>query len=361
MLKLPRTAPDDHPAGSRPWRAISRLGLGLVLALVVVIGATRSGKEDRATVVVYSALDRAFSEPVFERFTAATGIEVLARYDVESTKTVGLVNRLRHEAARPVCDVFWNNEPVHTIRLAGEGLLVATTLENAAGIPLRWRDESARWTGFAARARVLLVNTDRVAMDERPTSILDLAAPRFRGRAAIAKPLFGTTASHMAILVAAWGEARTAAWLDGLRENEVQIHGGNRPCAEAVSAGLADVGLTDTDDAIGELRTGAPVAIVYPDQDVEGMGTVFFPNTVSMVRGAPHPEAAVQLMEYLLSAEVEEALAAAAASQVPLRAGVRGPVDVLGPGVVRAEETGFARAAAVFDVAAGLVLERLLD
>ena len=68
-------------------------------------------------VVVYAALDREFSEPILKQFEQQTGIRVLANYDVESTKTVGLTTRLIQEASNPQCDVFWNNEMLHTMRL----------------------------------------------------------------------------------------------------------------------------------------------------------------------------------------------------------------------------------------------------
>lgn len=80
---------------------------------------TESGPE----VVVYVALDREFSEPILADFERETGIKVLASYDAESTKTVGLTNQLLAERDRPRCDVFWNNEILNTLRLENAGLL----------------------------------------------------------------------------------------------------------------------------------------------------------------------------------------------------------------------------------------------
>ena len=54
-------------------------------------------------------------------FEKASGIRVLPKYDVESTKTVGLTAAIIAEAARPRCDVFWNNEILNTLRLEAEG------------------------------------------------------------------------------------------------------------------------------------------------------------------------------------------------------------------------------------------------
>src|SRR5205814_10580151 len=110
-------------------------------------------------VVVYRALDREFSEPVLKEFEKATGMRVLAKYDDESTKTVGLTNMLIQEAGRPRCDVFWNNEILNTLRLVERGLLAAYDSPAGAAYAAMYRSPDGYWYGFAARARVLIVNT----------------------------------------------------------------------------------------------------------------------------------------------------------------------------------------------------------
>jgi hypothetical protein len=109
-------------------------------------------------VVLYCALDQVFSEELVREFERETGLRVRAEFDVEAQKTVGLVRRLREEAARPRCDVFWNNEIAHTVSLAEDGLLSPYDSPSAADIPEEFRDPQRRWTGFAARARVFIVN-----------------------------------------------------------------------------------------------------------------------------------------------------------------------------------------------------------
>ncbi len=91
-------------------------------------------------VIVYSALDRPFSEPILKAFERETGIEVRAVYDTESTKTIGLVNRIRAERNRPRCDVFWNNEILNTVRLKQEGLLQPCAPPQADDYPQEFRD-----------------------------------------------------------------------------------------------------------------------------------------------------------------------------------------------------------------------------
>lgn len=112
-------------------------------------------------VVVYTALDQEFSKPIFEKFTADTGILVTVKYDTESTKTVGLTQTILAESKRPRCDLFWNNEILNTERLERAGLLRAYNSPVGAEYPASARSPKGLWYGFAARARVLVVNSWR--------------------------------------------------------------------------------------------------------------------------------------------------------------------------------------------------------
>jgi iron(III) transport system substrate-binding protein len=311
-------------------------------------------------VVVYTALDRQFSEPIFAEFTAQTGIRTLPVYDTESTKTVGLTNRIRAEAGHPRCDVFWNNEILNTLRLKDEGLLQPCRPAEGLKYPAAYRDADGYWYGFAARARVILVNTELVSEADRPASIRALAEPRFRGRAGIAKPLFGTTASHVACLFATLGPADARQLLGSFKANDVQVVAGNKTCAELVGRGRLAIGLTDTDDALIELEAGRPVVLVFPDQEADAMGTLLLPNTLALIRGAPHPQAALELMNYLLSPAVEERLARGPAGQIPLHPAAAVRSRATAGGEVRPLPVDFAEAARQFAPAAAYIEQEFL-
>lgn len=345
---------------------MKRCLFGLMMCLPSVMIITGCGKQDdevdvpKREVVVYTALDRGFSEPILTEFTKRTGIKVLPQYDTESTKTVGLANRIRAERTRPRCDVFWNNEIVNTLQLKAEGVLEPCNPPEAENYPEAWRDPEKYWYGFAARARIIIVNTELLTDEGFPASIHDLADPRWKGKTGIAKPLFGTTASHIACLFAALGRDRATEYLDSLKSNAVQIHGGNKGCATAVAGGTAAFALTDTDDAIIEVEAGRPVRIVYPDSTEGGIGTLFLPNTLAIVKGAPHHAEAQQLVNYLLSAEVEERLAAGPSAQIPLNKLSKPNPRVKGPAQLKAMKVDFAAASAAFNSARQVVEERFL-
>lgn len=309
------------------------------------------GPEVPREVIVYTALDREFSEPIFDRFTANTGIIVRPKYDTESTKTVGLTQAILAERARPRCDLFWNNEILNTLRLEREGLLRPYNSPAAQGYPPEFRSPQGLWYGFAARARVLIVNTNQVAEARRPKSICDLIDPQWYDRVAIAKPLFGTTATHAACLFEVWGDDAAEKFFRAIKRN-AQIVAGNKQVARSVASGEFAFGLTDTDDAVIEVEAGMPVAIIYPDQAEGGLGTLFIPNTLALVKDSPNGEEAEQLVDWLLSAEVERLLADGPSAQIPLRPGVPASKRVKTPDQVRAMQVDFPAAAAHWDTAA---------
>jgi iron(III) transport system substrate-binding protein len=327
-------------------RTIRLAALLLVLPFLASPGCW--GRASRE-VVVYTALDSEFSEPIFADFRRAKGVTVLAKFDTESTKTVSLTEALMAERDRPRCDVFWNNEILHTIRLRGQGLLDVYQSPMAESYPAMYRSGDGCWHGFAARARVLIVNTSLTTEDNRPSSIYDLADSKWRDRAAIAKPLFGTTATHAACLFAELGPFKAKQYFRSLRDNGVQILSGNKQVALAVAAGSAVFGLTDTDDAIIEVEKGMPVAIVYPDQGEGQLGTLFIPNTLGVIKRGPNARNARRLVDYLLSPEVETKLANGPSAQIPLNPDVDVVTRVETPKTVRAMEVDFEKAAQQWD------------
>ncbi len=283
-------------------------------------------------VVLYSAQDQEFAEPLFEGFRQQTGLAIAAKYDTEAKKTVGLLTELISEKNRPRCDVFWNNEPVGTVRLRKLGLLEPYDSPAAAPYPADAKAPDHAWYAFARRARVLLVNTQLVPEKDRPHSLLDLADPRWRGRLAMAVPLYGTTATQAACLFAVLGPDKAREYYLALKANGVQLAPGNKQAAEWVGQGRAPagaaiaVGVTDTDDAMAEVEAGRPVEIIFPDRDAPAdgrLGTLFLPNTLCILKGCPNPAGARKLVDFLLSAPVESALAEGESHQLPVNPEVK--------------------------------------
>jgi iron(III) transport system substrate-binding protein len=288
-----------------------------VLLLAAVLGVIACGDGvTRPAVVVYTSVDQVYAEPILREFERASGIRVLAVYDVEAAKTTGLVTRLLAERGRPRADLFWSGEVAQTLRLAGEGVLAAWRPPEqdrpgaSASGPRLWHD-------LGGRARVLLVNRDLVRPGEEPRSLSDLLEERWPAdRVGISNPLFGTSFTHAAALYAVWGPERARGFFRRLAERGVRVVDGNSVVRDLVADGRLLWGVTDSDDAGAAVARGAPVRVVLPDQD--GDGALVIPGTVALVANCPHPAEGRALAAYLASPATEAALVVAGFCQVSL-------------------------------------------
>ena len=293
--------------------------------LSTMVSAQKGGE-----VSVYCSLDQEFSESLLDEFAKRTGIKVRKTFDTEATKTVGLVNKIISEKENPRCDVYWNNEVGQTIRLKNMGLLEPYVSPNAATIPDAFKSPEGLWTGLAARARVIIYNRDLMAQDDlkslgMPKGLDDLTDRRWAGRVTMAKPLTGTTLTHMGALFARWGEARTKTFIERLLTNDIYWNRGNAMVMRDVREGRFAWGYTDTDDANVSRLGGYPTDIILPDQGEGQRGTLVIPNSVMIIRGTRNLKQARQLVDFILSPEVEARLAAGRSAQIPLHPGVPVP------------------------------------
>ncbi len=313
--------------------ALRRLAVMFLLA-VAALGCRDSAKD----VAVYTSVDQVFSQPILGGFATGGRTAPRATFDTEETKSTGVLNRIIAESAHPQADVFWSGDPMRALVLVQKGLAEPYVSPNAASIPAEYKAKDGAWTGFGARARVLLVNTDKIPASRAPHSVKDLVSLAYKGQIAIANPLYGTTTMHVAALSRAWGDAELRAFFAELRKNDARVASSNGEVKRLVVSGEVAFGLLDTDDAHEAITEKAHVTMIFPDQD--GMGTLVVPTAVVLIKNAPHPARARELIDFLLTPEVEKALAERAA-HMPLRKDVHveGVPDLAG---VRAMKVDYA-------------------
>ncbi len=306
---------------------------------LVILAAGLAACDRRAIpeVVVYTSVDDVFARPVAEQFEKETGVAVRLVPDTEETKSAGLLNRLIMEKERPQADVFWSGDPVRAALLKAKSVSAPYRSPRADGLPRQFSDLEGYWTGFSARARVLIYNRNLVSEGQEPMSVLDLLEPRFKGKACIANPLFGTTSMHAAALFMILGEDKAKAFFEGFSANDGKMLSSNGEVRRRVAAGEFAVGITDTDDVNVARLEGKPVKMVYPDAN--GMGTLIIPNCAVLIAGGPHADAGRWFIDYLLRPETEKLLARSEAAQIPLRSNIPTPqgmvtIDKLRPMVV---------------------------
>ena len=242
--------------------------------------------------IAYCAQDEDYAEPILREFTRQTGIKAPAVYDSEAVKTVGMANRLLAERAHPRCDVFWGNEELRTRQLAAQNVFRATN----------------GWAAFGYRSRRIVINTNRLSLASAPDSLMALTNETWRGKVALAYPQFGTTATHFHALRQYWGDAKWEAWCRALAANKPFLVDGNSVVVRTVGRGDAWIGLTDSDDIAAGQAQGMPIAELPMTRE-----TLLIPNTAGVVRGAPDPDAAQRLFEFLQRPQVLQQLVAAQA------------------------------------------------
>lgn len=306
--------------------------LGLLAALSAVVGCNNSdppsdrdgdGRPPQANsekvVVVYSSVDEESAKPLAEQFEKETGIEVKLISDTEKAKSSGLLNRLLEEKDRPLCDVFLSEDPVRAAVLKKKGLSQPYESPAAKGLRPEFSDPEHHWTGLSARVRVLLVNMkdplfQRVPV---PNSVYDLADPRYKGKACIGNPLFGTTTLHCLAIFSRLGETRAKELFESMLDNDVHVVESDGDVQDRIDKGEFAFGLTDNDDGIAAVRAsrGKKMKLVFPDEN--GLG-LLAPDAPVLIKDCRHPENGKKFIDFVLRPETEVELTKLP-SQIPLR------------------------------------------
>lgn len=301
-----------------------------VIAALVLTGIWFSRMPD--ALVVYCAHDAEYAQQILEEFSKKTGIRVEPRYDTEATKSLGLINLILRERNIPRCDVFWNNELLGMVELREQNVLEPYRGPGWERIPAKYRDDDGYWAGFAARMRVYLFNTQKTSASDE--ALLGLMA-NDPASLAIAKPVFGSTLTHYTVMWHLWGPEKVKAWHSDLVQRGLRVVNGNAAVKDVVAMGTCQAGLTDTDDAFVAIDDGYPVEMrparvgssppnsaQTSESSDQKSYTICFPNTVAIIKGTKKKDASAKLVDYLLSAEAELALAKAKSRQIPL-----GPIN----------------------------------
>lgn len=278
----------------------------IIVSFFLILNFTSCSQvEQENQVIVYVSVDQVYSSKLLKQFEKETNIKVRAVYDTEASKAVGLARRLLAEKNSPHADLFWNSEFLRTESLVKEGVLLNLNLDDA---------EYTKKMGL--RSRVLIVNTDLVKKENYPSTLKDLTRSRYKGKVAICSPYYGTASTHFSALYVKFGKEKFLHFIKELKNNDVTLLAGNSVVKDAVGHGKYLIGLVDTDDALVGIKQGLPIKMIYYDQDKTGMFSIH--QTLSIIKGAPHPENAKKLLSYLATSGIEKQLIKMNAVQFPL-------------------------------------------
>jgi iron(III) transport system substrate-binding protein len=221
-------------------KKLTAVALAATIAALAVAGGAATATKQTTSLTIYSGRDRVLVEPVLNRFTRETGIELNVRYASSTTLATALVEEGRNSPA----DIFWATEPGTLGLVSARGLLKRLPAKTMGKVPSRFSTPSRRWVGTSARSRVLAYNIEELTVSQLPASIWGLTSPRWKGKIGIAP----TNASFQAFLGATihlHGEDRVRDWLQGLKDNDVEFFPNNTTTVQAVARGDVLVGLVN--------------------------------------------------------------------------------------------------------------------
>ncbi|AOZ69291.1 iron ABC transporter substrate-binding protein [Rhodobacter xanthinilyticus] len=290
----------------------------ILLALIPALTAAPALAED---VNVYSHRQPELVQPLFDAFTAETGINVNVAF-VDK----GMVERLTAEGARSPADLVMTVDIARLDQVVAAGVTQAVddpALE--AAIPAEFRDPGQHWFGLTSRARIVYASKDRVAPGE-VTTYEDLADPKWKGRICTRPFTSDYNVALTAAFLAHHGPEATRAWLEGVKANLAKRPEGNdRSQVKSIWAGECDISLGNT-YYMGQMLADPEqipwanaVNIVFPV--FEGGGTHVNISGVAMTKSAPNRDNALKLMEFLASDEAQR-IYAETNHEFPIKPGV---------------------------------------
>lgn len=221
---------------------------GIALAATAALGLTACGgstapaasgtaSAEAGDITVYNAQHESLTKEWIEAFTAETGITVTMRQGSDTE----LSNQIVQEGSASPADVFLTENSPAMAQVENAGLFADVDAATIAQVPEEFRPSTGKWTGIAARSTVLVYDKAKLAEDQLPKSMLDLANPEWKGKWA-ASPSGADFQAIVSALLELKGEAATEEWLKGMKEN-FKAYKGNSTAMKAVNAGEVDAAL----------------------------------------------------------------------------------------------------------------------
>jgi iron(III) transport system substrate-binding protein len=271
-------------------------------------GVTAFAVSDKATpeVNVYSYRQPFLVDPLFEKFTAETGIAVKVIFAKK-----GLIERIATEGRRSPADVILTVD-IGRLQAARDVAQAVSSPLLKTHIPAAARGSNDKWFGLTWRARIAYASKDRVA--ENSLAFADLAKPQYRGRVCLRSGQHPYNVALFAAMLEHMGEAKFKNWLTGLKANLAAKPSGNdRAQVRKVYGGACDIAIGNT-YYMGKMQTNEKkpeqkdwaksVKLIFPDMPKGGAHMNV--SGMAMAKYAPNRAHAQKLMEFLVSREAQE-------------------------------------------------------
>ena len=333
---------------------MGRAALAVLAASALLLGACSSGSDEAGdgaegaqtateatgdAIVVYSGRNEELVGPLFEEFTAETGIPVEVRYG----DTAELAAQIIEEGDASPADLYFGQDAGALGALDAAGQCAVLPAEIAQTVPATYRSADGTWTGVTGRARVIAYDSSQLGVDEVPTSVFELTDPKWKGQVAIA-PTNGSFQAFVTAMRVAAGDDATREWLQGIVDNDAQIYEKNSLIRDAVDSGEVQLGLINhyywyqKAAEVGEDAMNVQLAFTEPGDP----GRLVNVAGACVIAPSDNQAGAGELLAWMLSEDVQQWFVENT-FEYPLTPGVAGPTgvpaieEVQGPDIPLAE------------------------
>jgi iron(III) transport system substrate-binding protein len=315
--------------------------------------SSTSGSLTGQSITLYNGQHEQTTSRLVSAFEKHTGVKV----NVRSGDEAELGDQIMQEGSSSPADVFYTENTPVLEHLREQSLLAPLAPSTLAAIPARYNSPQGNWAGVSGRVSVLVYNTSQLASSQLPSSILELAEPKWKGKVGFA-PSETDFQPLITSIVKFDGAATAEHWLQGLQANS-KIYPDNETVVAQVNNGESAVGLINhyywfrLRDEVGQ--SGMHSALhYYAPRDP---GDLLNVSGAAVLKSSSHQAAAQAFVAFLVSREGQEVIAHSHSYEYPLRPGVSPasslrPFDQLQPAPVSLSELG--------DGSAPLALEQKL-
>jgi iron(III) transport system substrate-binding protein len=327
-----------------------RLAMVLVATAVAGLGLAACGGSNGASggLTLYNGQHPETTQALVSAFERETGISVQVRDDDEAV----LANQLVAEGANSPADVIYaeNSPPLEFLQQ--HGLLTKVAPATLARVPARYNSPTGHWVGVSARVSVLVYNTDDLKRSELPTSVMQLADPKWRGKLALA-PAETDFQPIVTSVERAHGEQAALRWLEGVKANATgHVVASNEALVAMVNSGQAAIGVINqyywyrARALIGDSGMHSAIAELGPHD----VGYVVDVSGAAVLRTSHHRAEAQRFLAFLTSRQGQQIIAAGDSYEYPIASGVttarsQVPLSELQPNSITVAELGDGSAA----------------
>jgi iron(III) transport system substrate-binding protein len=337
-------------------RIAALAAIGLLSGLLAACGSSSGSATPSLT--LYSGQHVQTTDSLVQGFEKATGINVNVRSDDEDTLSDEIVTEGSHSPA----DVIYTENTPAVQNLAAHGLLAKVDPSTLARTPSRYNSSQGLWVGTSARVSVLIYNPSLIAKSALPTSVLQMADPRYQGKLAIAP---GETDFQPIVTSVdrAYGKATTLKWLEGIKANAgSHSYPDNETIADEVNRGVVAFGVVNQyywyrmRAEIGASNTHSQITYFAPHDP----GYVLDISPAAILKSSPHQAEAQKFLAFLTSKQGQEIIAHSISFEYPIASGVttaqpETPFDQLQPNSITIAELGTGATAIALMKQAGLL------